>query len=76
MKAKISYIGTLTIFAENDTELYALKNWVNNSVDYCDTLDLINVKIGSFNITDNYIDVDECGSSGISVIDNVMETER
>ena len=72
MKAQINYVGTLTIIAENKTELYALKKWVEDSLDYSED-DLININMGSFDISDNFVDPETNPNFEISLLDHIME---
>lgn len=70
MKISISYTGNLKVVAENETELYALKNWIEASVEYTDD-DKISINMGSFDVTDNFIEDNEGLDS--SLLDHVIE---
>jgi len=74
MKVVISYEGNLKVVAENETELYALKKWIEDSVDYSKTEDVITVLMGSLDITNSYIDPELPGEE--SLIDHVMEMKE
>ena len=61
MKAEISYTGKLSVIAENETEVYALKHWIKNSVD--ETSSNYFVRVEKFDVTDNFIDPENKGDN-------------
>ncbi len=69
MKVEISYSGNLKIVAENDTELFALKKWTEDSINYSDDENIIKVLMGTFEISNNYIE----DSNGLDFIEHIME---